>query len=90
MTAISRTLLVGFAALIGLMGWVDGVSPAPVRDIDLIAPAGPEWLHVNGTVQGTRYSTLSQINTINVRQLRPRLAIQYGWRQLSSSHTCLS
>lgn len=70
MTVISRTLLVGFAALFGFMGWVHEGGAAPVRDIDLIAPAGPEWLHVNGTVQGTRYSTLSQINAVNVRQLK--------------------
>ncbi len=46
------------------------LQAGPVRDTDLLVPAGEEWLHVNGNAEGTRYSTLTQINAGNVGELK--------------------
>lgn len=70
--ANARRLTIILAATMPLaMTAVAGVSgAAEVRDSDLIAPAGEEWLHVNGDAEGTRYSTLRQINSDNVDELK--------------------
>jgi PQQ-dependent dehydrogenase (methanol/ethanol family) len=47
-----------------------GQSPAPA--------AGAEWTTPAGTLQGTRFSSLTQINTTNVRQLREDFRFSTG------------
>ena len=45
--------------------------------------AGAEWTMAGGTPQGTRYSTLSDITTANVAQLKEEFSFQTG---VSGSH----
>jgi len=51
---------------------------ADVTDKDLAKPAGNEWLHSNGSWDGTRFSTLSQINTSNARDLEVKWIYSIG------------
>ena len=46
-----------------------GAAYADVTDNDLARLAGDDWLHANGSWDGTRYSTLTHINTGNAADL---------------------
>jgi alcohol dehydrogenase (cytochrome c) len=46
-----------------------GTSVSGVTDAALAETAGREWLHNHGDWQGTRYSTLTELNTSNVADL---------------------
>ena len=62
------------AILLGLL--IPGVQPYDPIKIDvraedlLVHPPGANWLSYNGDYSGRRYSSLSEINTANVSQLR--------------------
>ena len=58
------------AALISALVWAGLVQAGPVTDQMLAADAGDSWLHANGNWAGHRYSTLSQINTGNAKDLK--------------------
>jgi glucose dehydrogenase len=60
-------LLCGLAAALLL---VPAVGSAQVTGPDLRAPAGKDWPAVGGDFGNSRYSTLSQINTSNIKQLK--------------------
>src|ERR1700756_2721391 len=50
---------------------VKAISPAPAwRDAQLSAPSGSNWLEYYGDLSADRYSTLNQITTSNVGQLK--------------------
>jgi|GEM_PF-1638379 len=72
MDRISKTLafrcVVLSFFLIGMAGWAQA---QPVTDIMLAADPGESWLHTNGNWAGHRYSTLTQLNPGNVKNLRP-------------------
>ncbi|HZP91642.1 MAG TPA: PQQ-binding-like beta-propeller repeat protein [Burkholderiales bacterium] len=53
--------------LAGLAGWVQA---GPVSDQMLAKDAGDSWLHANGNWAGHRYSTLTQINNGNAKDLK--------------------
>jgi alcohol dehydrogenase (cytochrome c) len=60
-----------------------GVAPPVAQSVDgaRIARARGEpdnWLTYYGTYDGQRYSTLDQVNTTNVQQLRPAWVFQYA------------
>src|ERR1700747_997645 len=83
LTATSTLLMLSLAAMIGL---AQGQTPAPasgaavstVVDISpgdlLVSPPGANWPSYNGDYSGRRYSSLSQINSANVGQLRAQCA----------------
>ena len=54
------------------------IALADVSDSDLFAPAGSEWIHVNGNLDGTRHSTLNQINTNNASDLEVKWVYSTG------------
>ena len=63
------TRLTRLAAMIVSALWA-GAALADVSDADLARPAGGDWLHANGNWDGTRFSTLDQIDASNVGDLR--------------------
>jgi alcohol dehydrogenase (cytochrome c) len=65
-----KPVLKGVAAAMffaGLAGWVQA---GPVTDQMLSKDAGDSWLHTNGNWAGHRYSTLTQINDSNAKDLK--------------------
>jgi len=48
------------------------------RGPDLIKPAGKEWLTIGGDWRNTRYSTLTQINRNNVKNLKGAFVVHLG------------
>ena len=66
---ISKALVV--AAAVHCAG-AAAQQPEPGRGIHMISPLpGAEWRLPNGDLANTRYSTLDQITTSNVRELKP-------------------
>src|SRR3954454_11816067 len=70
-------VLAAFAALasvivaVGASGHRSAITPAPAFTASqLVAPAGDNWLTWNGNIFNQRYSTLNQINTDNVKDLK--------------------
>ncbi|HLX19924.1 MAG TPA: PQQ-binding-like beta-propeller repeat protein [Gaiellaceae bacterium] len=78
----SRVLLGAIVTLVVTAGILTGaasssghhavaISPSPAwTDAQLSAPAGDNWLLYYGDLSGDRYSSLNQINTSNVGQLK--------------------
>lgn len=60
----------GVVAALAVAGFATLAYAGPVTDRDLAKDAGNEWLHANGNWAGTRYSTLSQINSRNAKNLK--------------------
>ena len=54
------------------------ITLADVSDSDLLAKAGSEWIHVNGDLDGTRHSTLNQINASNASNLEVKWVYSTG------------
>jgi quinohemoprotein ethanol dehydrogenase len=49
------------------------ITPAPAfAPLDLVPPAGADWATNGGNYGQTRYSTLSEVTTKNVRSLKPK------------------
>jgi alcohol dehydrogenase (cytochrome c) len=59
-------------AAVGLLFLKPGVTSAADPEIDALlrAPAGKDWVTNGGNLTNQRYSTLKQINTTNVKQLK--------------------
>ena len=62
--------LKGVVAALAVAGFASLAQAGPVTDRMLAAEAGDAWLHANGNWAGTRYSTLTQINSRNARNLK--------------------
>src|SRR5438093_9413228 len=67
----------------GLLSGKTGTAPAVVSNVTyeriLDARSEPQnWLTYYGAYDGQRYSTLDEINTSNVKSLRPAWVFQYG------------
>jgi alcohol dehydrogenase (cytochrome c) len=57
-------------ALLTVAGMALAATSVPVRAQVPAPAAGAEWVRPAGTLQGTRFSALDQINTTNVRRLK--------------------
>ena len=66
---------VGLLAL-GLLG--SASASAGVTDADLAQAAGAEWLHNHGSWDGSRYSTLDEINADNASELKLAWTLSTG------------
>jgi alcohol dehydrogenase (cytochrome c) len=62
--------LKGIVAALAVAGVAGLAQAGPVTDRMLEAEAGNAWLHANGNWAGTRYSTLTQINSRNAKNLK--------------------
>lgn len=62
--------LKGIVAALAVAGVAGLAHAGPVTDRMLEAEAGNAWLHANGNWAGTRYSTLTQINSRNAKNLK--------------------
>jgi len=72
-TTISGLLLGASASLL-----LAATAQAGVTDQDLARLAGDEWLHVNGSWDGSRFSTLSQLTPENAGQLSVKWIYSIG------------
>jgi len=54
------------------------VAQADVSDTDLARTAGSEWLHTNGSWDGTRFSTLTELNPSNAHELQVKWIYSIG------------
>ena len=71
MNCFLRTLVYRCVALsLFLLGLASLVQAQPVTDIMLAADPGESWLHTNGNWAGHRYSTLTQLNRDNAKNLK--------------------
>ena len=73
-------LFTGWSAVLLVLG-VFGVVPtaiAGVSDSDLAEAAGAEWLHNHGSWDGSRYSTLDEINADNAGELKLAWTLSTG------------
>ena len=67
----------GKVLAVGLM--LAGIGQAAAQKApDMRKPPGKEWLSIGGDWGNTRYSTLNQINTKNVKNLKPAWAAHLG------------
>ena len=57
------------AALVSALVLAGLAQAAPVTDQMLAADPGDSWLHTNGNWAAHRYSTLSQLNASNAKDL---------------------
>jgi len=62
--------LKGVIAALAVAGLASLAQAGPVTDKMLSQDAGNEWLHANGNWAGTRYSTLTDINSRNAKNLK--------------------
>jgi quinohemoprotein ethanol dehydrogenase len=67
-----RVALALWALLFGSLGVLAQHAP------DLTKPAGAEWATIGGDWHNSRYSTLNQINTNNIKQLKAAWAVHLG------------
>jgi len=72
-----KVLFAAFCAAIAFATFCDRLDAKP-RSSNLAEPAGAEWLTIGGDWHNTRYSTLSQINTRNIKQLKAAWAVHLG------------
>jgi alcohol dehydrogenase (cytochrome c) len=75
---LKKLALGGVALLLVLVGFSAWVHAQPVTDIMLAADPGESWLHANGDWAGHRFSTLVQLNTGNVKNLKPAWLFSTG------------
>jgi PQQ-dependent dehydrogenase (methanol/ethanol family) len=78
MSRYSKGFAVGVAALALVLTSIGTVRARPVTDVDLSALAGTEWLHGNGSWDGTRYSTLTQLTPSNAEKLQLKWTAALG------------
>jgi len=78
MSRYSMSFAVGVAALALVLVSFGTVQAKPVTDADLVAPAGNEWLHGNGNIDGTRFSTLTQLTPSNAGSLKVKWIAALG------------
>jgi PQQ-dependent dehydrogenase (methanol/ethanol family) len=61
-------------------------SPVSQADIDqIMMPKSGDWPSYNGTLDANRYSSLQQINTTNVKDLRPQFVFAPGGQGLEGT-----
>ena len=73
MTAIAALAAGASALVLGA-----AAARADVSDSDLARLAGDDWLHANGSWDGSRYSTLNQINTSNAANMTVKWIYSIG------------
>ncbi len=71
---VSRMIMLAAASTLAV---VSG-SQAYVSDNDLARPASGEWLHINGSWDGSRYSTLTQLTPDNASNLNAKWIYSIG------------
>ncbi len=59
------------------------LSPAEIAEV--MNPKRGEWTTYNGALNGNRYSSLAQVNTSNVQQLRPQFIFSPGGSDLEGT-----
>ena len=64
---------------------IDRPAYSPVTDQRLIKPESRNWLMYRGTYDSHGYSQLDQINTDNVKQLKPKWTFSTGMREAHQS-----
>ena len=65
-----KAKLGGLVAALAVIGYASLAQAAPVTDQVLAADAGDSWLHGNGNWAGHRYSTLTNVNATNAKDLK--------------------
>ncbi len=71
MERILKTLaLGGIALMLSLLGFTGWAHAQAVTDVMLSADPGESWLHTNGNWAGHRYSTLTQLNSDNAKDMK--------------------
>ena len=70
--------LTALALSIALIGAAGIAQAGPVTDSMLAADAGESWLHANGNWAAHRYSTLTQVNPGNAKELKVAWAFSPG------------
>lgn len=75
---MSVTRITGLLAAASSLVIAATAANAFVSDNDLARPAGGEWLHINGSWDGTRYSTLSQLTPNNAGNLGVKWVYSIG------------
>jgi alcohol dehydrogenase (cytochrome c) len=83
--ALSCVMLVAILALVKFttVGQSPVVAPTHVNNEDLLAqPVGENWASYNGDYTGRRYSSLNQIATANVHELRAAWVFHPGNSQM--------
>jgi alcohol dehydrogenase (cytochrome c) len=68
---VRKLLVAGIGLSLGLVAAVGLAQAQGVTDVMLAADPGESWLHTNGNWAGHRFSTLTQLNPGNVKNLRP-------------------
>jgi len=66
------------AALAAAAALAAGAAQAGVSDADLARQAGNDWLHANGSWDGNRFSTLTNINASNAGNLKVKWIYSVG------------
>jgi len=74
----SKGKIKGIVLAMSLAGFAGWVHAGPVTDAMLAKDAGDSWLHANGNWAGHRYSTLTQINDANAKDLKVAWMISPG------------
>jgi PQQ-dependent dehydrogenase (methanol/ethanol family) len=67
---LKKLALGGIALSLSLLVFAGWVQAQPVTDVMLAADPGESWLHTNGNWAAHRYSTLTQLNPDNVKNLK--------------------
>ena len=62
--------LAGVFTALALAGYATLAQAGPVNDQMLAADPGESWLHANGNWAAHRYSTLTNLNTANAKDLK--------------------
>jgi alcohol dehydrogenase (cytochrome c) len=72
------TKLCGVVAALAVIGYASLAQAGPVTDQMLAADAGESWLHANGNWAGHRYSTLTNVNPTNAKDLKVAWVFSLG------------
>jgi len=75
---VRKLIVAGIGLSLCLMAAVGVAQAQPVTDVLLAADPGESWLHTNGNWAGHRFSTLTELNTSNVKSLKPAWLFSTG------------
>ena len=75
---VRKLIVAGIGLSLCLMAAVGVAQAQPVTDVLLAADPGESWLHTNGNWAGHRFSTLTELNTSNVKNLKPAWLFSTG------------
>ena len=73
-----KAKLGGIVAALAMIGFATVAQAGPVTDQMLSADPGESWLHTNGNWGGHRYSTLTNINVSNAKDLKVAWVFSLG------------